>query len=745
MRSADRYAIAISISMILASFTLGPLTQDRSYLGVSWLLILVINAVGAVSRRTRAGSAGALLGQLAAIVLFAVWSSSVMIGGASIGFVDRVAALFSSASEHMQTESAPMTPDAGVKFLFLMSLGAVTVITDLLVVTLRKPALGLAPPLTVFLVPAIGLGTDTGPWAFIWIALGYVGILITDGLNRSAGWTRGLSRDTAGGIVPGGVVWRAGTYVAVPAIVLALIAASALPTLSLGGWGFGEGNSGSGGPLRLSDPTLDLKRNLTLPANRVVLTYRTNRPGGVYLRMASLPAFSNAGWQNSQLSIEQGNRLPQPPGLTEPSKDRRTTIQVADFSSEYLPLPFAPRSFDANGRWGYDPNSLVVISSDRNSDREQATRNLSYTVVSRDIDPDASVLNDVISGDPPDASLTTVVPDNLPNNIVRLTERITRDAGSPAAKAAAIQSYLRDPANFTYSTEPRPGSGYQALENFLFHDHQGYCEQFAATMALMARIVGIPSRVAVGFLPGTRNGAVWTVTARDSHAWPELYFSGYGWVRYEPTPSAVTGSAPSWTLPQAENAGDTQTDLPNIPQPTLRPSAGTNPQDPTDATHAHNATAEPTFNWGRFLGLTGAGLLLVVLLSTPAAIRIARRRARLGGAGSAGGDPGDRIEAGWAEVRDTIRDLRRSWPAGSPRSIAASVGRFTNAPTREALQRLSVLVERERYARAFTDTAAATEAIMLVRQIRHGLAADRSWRSRVGTTVLPRSVFRRRP
>jgi transglutaminase-like putative cysteine protease len=266
-------------------------------------------------------------------------------------------------------------------------------------------------------------------------------------------------------------------------------------------------------------------------------------------------------------------------------------------------------------------------------------------------------------------------------------------------------------------------------------------------MALMARIVGIPSRVAVGFLPGTRNGGVWTVTARDSHAWPELYFSGYGWVRYEPTPSAVTGSAPSWTLPQAQNAGATQTDLPNIPQPTVRPSSGTNPQDPTDATHAHNATAKQTFNWGRFVGLTGGGLLLLALLSSPAAIRIIRRRSRLGGggAGSADGDPGDRIEAGWAEVRDTIRDLRRSWPAGSPRSIAAAVGRFTNAPTRDALQRLSVLVERERYARAFTDAGSATEAISLVRQIRHGLAADRSWRSRVATTVLPRSVFRRRP
>src|SRR3954447_16520411 len=114
MRSTDRYAIAISVSMILASFTLGPLSQDRSYLGVSWLLILLINAVGLISRRTRAGSVGALAGQLAALVLFAALESAAMAGEASIGFFDRVGALFASASDHMQTESAPMTPNAGV-------------------------------------------------------------------------------------------------------------------------------------------------------------------------------------------------------------------------------------------------------------------------------------------------------------------------------------------------------------------------------------------------------------------------------------------------------------------------------------------------------------------------------------------------------------------------------------------------------------------------------------------------------
>ncbi len=131
---------------------------------------------------------------------------------------------------------------------------------------------------------------------------------------------------------------------------------------------------------------------------------------------------------------------------------------------------------------------------------------------------------------------------------------MTADADSPAEKAAAIQAYLRS-SEFSYSTERLPGSGYQALENFLLRDHKGYCEQFASAMAMMARVVGIPSRVSVGFLPGDRDGDSWRVSIRDMHAWPELYFAGYGWVRFEPTPASITGAAPSWTVRTEQRPG----------------------------------------------------------------------------------------------------------------------------------------------------------------------------------------------
>src|SRR5690606_41826401 len=85
-------------------------------------------------------------------------------------------------------------------------------------------------------------------------------------------------------------------------------------------------------------------------------------------------------------------------------------------------------------------------------------------------------------------------------------------------------------------------------------DKQGFCVHYSFAMASMARSLGIPARVAVGFAPGTpqADGTV-AVGLRDAHAWPELYFEGIGWTRFEPTPTR--GSIPSYTPPDtAENA-----------------------------------------------------------------------------------------------------------------------------------------------------------------------------------------------
>src|SRR5699024_1030524 len=114
------------------------------------------------------------------------------------------------------------------------------------------------------------------------------------------------------------------------------------------------------------------------------LTYTTDQSSGTHLRLASLPMFDSRGWQVVPMQLQTSPQLPPPPGVATPSGVNRTTqIEVADFRSEYLPLPYAPTSFDAEGDWAYDPISLVVLAT--GTDRADALRHLSYTAESVDI------------------------------------------------------------------------------------------------------------------------------------------------------------------------------------------------------------------------------------------------------------------------------------------------------------------------------------------------------------------------
>ena len=313
MRSSDRFILATTVAVLLISFTARPLTTDSSYLGQSWFVILVLAAVTVGLRRARLTSGFVLAAQLALLAVLLFVLSSFAPGRGEPWYAHYVD-LWRQGVEHMQTQAAPMDADAGVKIIFVSVIGLIFVLTDLLVSGLERPAWGIAPPAAAFVVPAIGLGIDTGIVSFACLAFGYLGILVADGLNRTGRWTRGLSRDSADGFgTATPMVWRAAGLIGAPALAVTAVLGLVLPTLALPGIGIGNGPGGSG-PLQLTDPTLDLRRNLNQGADTVVIRYTTDKPGGQYLRMASLPQFDASGWRNVQMRLEGGTRLPQIPG-----------------------------------------------------------------------------------------------------------------------------------------------------------------------------------------------------------------------------------------------------------------------------------------------------------------------------------------------------------------------------------------------------------------------------------------------
>lgn len=737
MRATDRSTLAIVVSVLLASLTLTPLTEDRSFFGLSWLLIAVLGGLTAVLRRAQLGTLTVLGVQLA------VWAGFVSVVSAGMPgsgepWYQHFADELLSGIQHMQNQASPMAPNDGVKLIFVCALGLILIVTDLLVSGLGQPVWAIVPTGLVFLATAVGLTTDTGFFSFLCIGLGYLAILVAEGLNTTARWTRGLSSDSAEGhgtATP--VVWRAAGLIGAPALVLTLVLGAILPTLSLSGIGFGTG-SGGNGPLQLTDPTLDLRRNLTQPQDKKVIEYTTDKPGGTYLRLASLPQFNSSGWGNVPMQLDPGEVLPQIPGLSsEPSGRRTSTINVLDFKSEYLPLPFAPRSINAAGNWAYDPQSLVMLSMSR-GDRAESIRNLTYTVESVDVAPDAEDLAGAVAGTPTDSSITAAIPRDLPEDLVTLSKEVTKGADTAALRAAAIQEYLRG-GRFTYSTKALPGSGYRALENFLLDDRTGYCEQFATAMAMMARVVGIPSRVAVGFLPGEKDGNTWEVTIRDMHAWPELYFAGYGWVRFEPTPASVTGAAPAWTVPDENSPSDDASDTPST-QPSSEVSAPSQAPGNDPNEQVPQGTADTGFAWGRTLLGSGLGMLALLVLAAPATIRRRRRTERL----SADGPVETRVESAWEEIRDTVLDYGGAWPDGSPRTIGGEIGSRLPDGDSDTMTRVATLVERSRYSRTFSDAEATRSLPAMTADIRRGLAQPQSRWRRARAVLVPRSLFRRR-
>jgi transglutaminase-like putative cysteine protease len=125
----------------------------------------------------------------------------------------------------------------------------------------------------------------------------------------------------------------------------------------------------------------------------------------------------------------------------------------------------------------------------------------------------------------------------LDSGLYDKARQVVGDTRSSYGAALALESWLRSTGGFTYTTRP-PQSRGDALRDFVLHTKRGYCQHFAGAMALMLRYLGIPARVAEGFVSGTYDGNThtWTVTDHDAHAWVEVWFAGYGWLPFDPTP-----------------------------------------------------------------------------------------------------------------------------------------------------------------------------------------------------------------
>ncbi|MBN9606244.1 MAG: transglutaminase domain-containing protein [Actinomycetales bacterium] len=604
-------------------------------------------------------------------LLAPVLAAAAGLGGLTVGFAadtavgglvptgetwDRMREIVDSGLRSIATQTSPAAPEFGLVFLVAIGACATTILAESLAVGMRLPALGALPVLALLVIPVvIQPGSSDGLLALL-TAAALLGLIRVPHPPTSRALALGLAMLTLVGAVVGGALipqsdeaGRIGT------------ASSANPIIALGA---------------------DLRRGDPLPA----VAYTTTSGEPVYLRLASLDTFTGSSWTPALAGYQDGplSRLSAPVGLSGAvdTTAQRIRVHVGQISGRWLPVPYPTTAIAGAGDgWRWGPGDLSIVS------RDNDIRDREYTADYLELAPTAEQLRaaTVPSGDEAEAaglSAQLALPDDVPAVIAETAQRVAGGESTPYEQALALQNWLRGP-DFTYSIDAPveqgyDGTGLEVIARFL-EVRSGYCVHFASTMAVMARELGIPSRVVVGFQPGTPRPdlgeGAFLATTDDLHAWPELYLEGVGWTRFEPTPGR--GELPP------DPPLSTDVTAPQVPADDLGPDAAQPPapvdpapvRDPSDVDPGTPSAADAAADDGLDAARSGTlrtlalvlGTVLVLAAVTPFAARRVLRARRLRRAARGPGA----AAAAWTELRATVVDAGEDAPdTETPRAFA---------------------------------------------------------------------------
>jgi hypothetical protein len=318
--------------------------------------------------------------------------------------------------------------------------------------------------------------------------------------------------------------------------------------------------------------------------------------------------------------------------------------------------------------------------------------------------------------------------------VIQLRNSWIADADTALEELTAIQNHLRDVSEFTYTLKAEPGTSTDELTNFLIETKEGYCQQFATAFAVLARSLGYPVRVSIGFLPGTQDPNFpdrFTVTGGETHAWPEVYFEDYGWIPFEPTPRGIA-PAPSYT---------SNTETGRVPRRGAINRGGPGP-DGQGHRFADGTFADPFSAGARGGGPEGAPAgerdrspawrpaftRMLLVLATVALLWLGGvpflKKARIRRRYRAARSPRAIVVAAFAEFTDEAAELAaRKRPAESATTYAERVTSMGVVP-RTAAARLARLYESAEYSGRDIERTQADEARRIAGQLRASL-----WRS----------------
>jgi transglutaminase-like putative cysteine protease len=765
--ASHRRTLAAAAATILASVSLYPLFSGTAWFFGGIGAVMVVAAVGTLTRRRRLPVAACLGAGAAGLLLYLnlVFSNRhsllhLLPTGSSLGDLwDLAGRGFTQSAKY-----APPAPElSGMLLLAVGGIGITALLTDLIAVRLESAALAGLPLLLLFTVPfTLSVSRDIvgTTFAFCLGVVGYLGMLSSEGKDRIREWeytnpdprqapdTRELA--------------AAGRRVGTASVVLALCLPVVIPGLHAtrlfgsGQPGIG-GHGGGGGEVGFPTPDAQLSTELATSQPVTVFHYSSSSSAPDYFQTYVADNLSDSGWIpfSQPESVERVDpQLPLPPGLTNSNYTWATEVTTAVTMSKSV----GPSYLGALPV-GYPATKVVVHAQGGNVQAERRTlmvfdngtrlAGLSYSVTSLLVSPSAQVLN---AAAPPPADIANAY-GQVPSSFYplrNLAGSVVAAAGArtPFEKAVALQRWLTGPA-FRYSLTAPAVKDANTLADFLEHTRRGDCLQFSFAMAVLARLDGIPSRVAYGYTAGTQtSNSNWLVTSHDAHAWPELYFQGFGWLRFEPTPAGAapgqgTANAPPYTFGAGDGAPGSSAQRPAGATPAATGAAGNGAASrglnglrlPQNAGGGAVTVPSRGLNPWEVAGLCVLGLLVIAAAAPPAARLLIRRwrwRARPDAA---------RAHAAWRELRDDLVDYRVGYlPSESPRTVAtrAAASLELAEPAAAALRRIAMAEERARYAvRADSGTGLRRDSAVVRRAVAAAVPRRTRWRAR----LMPSSVL----
>ena len=690
-RRAYGWAGEVAVIALTLAVTAG---MTRLFLNDSFLrdvmaLAIASHLVAIASRRAGLGMAPAGLLSLAAllvtvtVLLYADTAALILPTGDTI---DLVRTDISEAWTVFNNDAAPVPVVPGFVLIAGTLLWICAFLADWAAFRLRSPIEAVAPATAVFVFTAL-LGVDADR---IYYAVLYTGavtaVLLTMRVShqlREEVWIEATPARGAGSTL------RAGAAVGALAVLIGASFGPALPGTDAAPL-IDVTELDTGPQTRTTiNPLVEVRTQLISQSNEELFSVAVPNDSPQYWRLMSLDEWDEQDQRwvaSANFEDPDGNY----PSQYDDSVDstrliQRITVKSAlsnPYSTPSIYMPAAHevvRVLEDNGvPLEYEASSGTLVKT-----REAeglAPDGFVYVVESAVPGFDSEILaSSTRSG--MDASFydfNTRLSDNVPATIVAEAESVTAGLTNDFDRALALQNYFLNSERFSYDIDIAGSHGYEDLESFLFEVGRGYCQQFAAAFAVMARSIGLPTRVAVGFTWGDwdESRGEYVVKGEHAHAWPEVYFQGTGWVILDPTPnrappeaSNVTGHAPAQVGTAAPEPPPT-----SLPNQAGDPNAGGGPSRPFEEfpTTTQAPVTGPSSGvdvpWLTVSVMLLAAAFLVGFVPSLRMLQRKRRRARVAH------DVHGRVEMAWDEALEALEliDIRHR-PHESPMEFASRV------------------------------------------------------------------------